>query len=79
MFKWFKERARARREAAARHVEEVFREQPHPKHYLEMERKMRYDRTWGAAIDLFFTVVLVALFALSVKVWYVLEGFTVRW
>lgn len=68
IFKMLKERK-------ARHIAEVYRTQIYPEEYLRREREIRKNNI----VEAVSAVVLCALIAFLVKLWFVAEGFSIKW
>jgi len=71
MFNFFK----MLKERKARHIAEVYRTQIYPEEYLRREREIRKNNI----VEAVSAVVLCALIAFLVKLWFVVEGFSIKW
>lgn len=71
MFNLFK----AYRVRRNRHIADVYQNQKNPEFYLKMERDLR----WQPVKDILGCFALIALLLVFVKVWFILEGFSIRW
>ena len=71
MFNFFK----MLKERKARHIAEVYRTQIYPEEYLRREREIRKNNIVEAVSAVLSFILVIFL----IKLWFVVEGFSIQW